>query len=327
MLHKDLNINFFTDAVEKRASRSGFGEGLLELGHCNQNVVGLCADLTESTKMHLFAEAFPERFIRVGITEQHMVACASGMAAMGKIPFAGSYAMFNSGRNWEHIRTTICYNDMPVNIIATHTGLGVGPDGGSHQALEDIALMRVIPRMQVIVPCDFEEAKKATQAIAETNSPSYLRLAREKTANITTEHAQFKIGKAQVFWQGENPVATIVAVGPMVEQALHAARSLHEEGVSVVVINSASIKPLDRETLLYWARQTGAVVSAETHQRAGGLGSVLAELYAEQYPVPMEFVGVNDQFGQSGTGQELMVYYGLDAQHIHDAVKRVITRK
>ena len=329
MLQKNLHLNthFFDKDVKKRASRSGFGQGLLEAGTENKNIVGLCADLTGSTKMNIFADVFPERFIQTGIMEQHMVACASGMAAMGKIPFAASYGMFNSGRNWEQIRTTICYNDMPVNIISTHTGVGVGPDGGSHQALEDIALMRVIPNMQVIVPCDYEEARKATQAISKNNTPNYLRLVRENTADITTEQTPFEIGKADVFWESDNPEITIIAVGPMVEQALIAAQKLEQENINVVVINSATIKPLDGKTLLYWAEKTKAVVSAETHQKIGGLGGALAELFAQKMPVAMEMIGVDDQFGQSGTGDELMKYYKLDSEAIINACKKILTRK
>ena len=329
MLNKNLHLNnnFFGEDVKKRASRSGFGQGLLEAATNNKNIVGLCADLTGSTKMNIFAEAFPERFIQTGIMEQHMVACASGLAAMGKIPFAASYGMFNSGRNWEQIRTTVCYNDMPVNVVSTHTGVGVGPDGGSHQALEDIALMRVIPNMQVIVPCDYEEARKATQAISENNTPNYLRLVRENTSDITTEETPFEIGKAGLFWESDNPEITIIAVGPMVEQSIIAAKKLEEQNISVVVINSATVKPLDEKTILHWAEKTGCLVSAETHQKIGGLGGALSELLIQKMPIPMEIVGVDDTFGQSGTGDELMKYYKLDSEAIVDACKKVLIRK
>ncbi len=329
MLNKEihLNTNVFDQDVSAKASRSGFGQGLLEFGTENESVVGLCADLTGSTKMNIFADAFPKRFIQTGIMEQHMVACAAGMAAMGKIPFAASYGMFNSGRNWEQIRTAICYNDVPVKIISTHTGVGVGPDGGSHQSLEDIALMRVIPNMIVVVPCDYEEARKATKAIGFKNKPSYLRLARENTAEITTNDTPFKIGKAELFWESEQPEIMIVAVGPMVEQALYAAQQLKEEGVDVVVLNSATIKPLDEKTILYWAEKTKAVVSAEAHQKIGGLGGALSELFAQKLPTAMEHVGVDDQFGQSGTGDELMKHYQLDADAIVQACKRILERK
>lgn len=328
MLNKNLylNNNFFNKDVSRKASRLGFGEGLLALGQENSQVVGLCADLTGSTKMNLFADAFPERFIQTGIMEQHMVACAAGMAAVGKIPFAASYGMFNSGRNWEQIRTTICYNNVPVNIVSTHTGVGVGPDGGSHQALEDIALMRVIPNMEVIVPCDYEEAKKATKAIAKNNKADYLRLIRENTAEITTEKTPFEIGKAQIFWESENPDIMIVAVGPMVEQALLAAKKLEKEGITVIVINSATIKPLDKKMLLTWERRVKAVVAAEVHQKIGGLGSALAELFTQNLPIIMEFVAVDDRFGQSGTGDELMKYYQLDDVAIIKACKKALKR-
>jgi transketolase len=216
---------------------------------------------------------------------------------------------------------------MPVQIISTHTGVGVGPDGGSHQALEDIALMRVIPNMQVIVPCDFEEARKATIAISKTAKPNYLRLVRENTRDITTAETPFEIAKAQVFWESENPEITIIAVGPMVEQALLAAQELADEGIPTVVINSATIKPLDEKTILYWAQKTNAVVSAEIHQKIGGLGGALAELFAEKYPVAMEQVAVNNKFGQSGTNEELMKYYHVDKDAIVTASKKIISRK
>lgn len=328
MLNKNLYLNNFLDEEsEKKASRLGFGEGILEAGMDDENVVALTADLAGSVKMNLFKDKFPERFVEVGITEQHMAGCAAGLAAAGKIPFMASFGMFNPGRNWEQIRTTICYNNVPVNVVATHTGVAVGPDGGTHQPLEDIALMRVIPNMQVVVPCDFEEAKKTTKAIAKNNKPNYLRLTREKTTVITTPETPFKIGEAQVFWESENPEAVIVAVGPMVEESLRAAKKLSEEGIEVVVINSHTIKPLDQKTLFHWVEKVGAVVSAEAHQKNAGLGSALSELFVQNYPVPMEFVAVDDKFGQSGDGPELMKYYKLDSDAVIEAVKKVIKRK
>lgn len=328
MLNKDLYLkNFLEDDSEKKATRLGFGEGLLEAARENENIVALAADLTGSVKMNLFKDEFPDRFIQVGITEQHMAGCASGLAAAGKIPFMASFGMFNPGRNWEQIRTTICYNNVPVNVVATHTGVAVGPDGGTHQPLEDIALMRVIPNMEVIVPCDFEEAKKATKAIAKNNKPNYLRLTREKTSVITSSATPFKIGEAQVFWESDNPEVVIIAVGPMVEESLRAAKKLSEMGIGSIVINSHTIKPLDEKTLLHWVGKVGAVVSAETHQKNGGLGGALAELFIQNKPVPMEFVGVNDAFGQSGDGAELMKYYKLDSNAIVAATEKVIKRK
>lgn len=332
MLNKDLKLNkkVFYREVEQVAIRNGFGEGLLEAAKVDDSVVGLCADLTESTRMHLFRDAYPERFIQVGITEQHMASCASGMAAMGKVPFCSSYAMFNPGRNWEQIRTTVCYNDMPVKIVGSHAGISVGPDGGTHQAIEDIALMRVIPNMEVVVPCDAIEAKKATLAIAKSGKPAYLRLARENTPIVTTEETPFEIGKAQVLYEspstgsGRQLRVAIVAIGPMVHQALLAAKELEQKGVGCIVVNSSTVKPLDEETILKVAKNVDAIVTAETHQVAGGLGSAVAELLAQKLPTKMTFVGVKDKFGQSGTGAELMEYYGLGVSDIVSAAESVL---
>ncbi len=327
MLNKNLKLNtkLFDADVEQVALRNGFGEGLLEAAKLDENIVGLCADLTESTRMHHFASEFPERFIQVGITEQHMVSCGAGLAAMGKIPFVSSYAMFNPGRNWEQIRTTVCYNNVPVKIIGSHSGLAVGPDGGTHQAIEDIALMRVIPNMEVIVPCDALEAYKATLAIAKSGKPAYLRLAREKTPLVTTKETPFEIGKAQILYESKNPQVAIIAIGPMVHQALIAAEELEIHGVGSIVVNSATVKPLDTETILDVARRVEGIVTAETHQIAGGLGSAVAELLAQEMPIKMAFVGVKDRFGQSGTGTELMSHYGLGVKDIVHAIQQLST--
>ena len=333
MLHKDLHLNtqLFDADVEQVALRNGFGEGLLEAAKKDENIVGLCADLTESTRMQAFKDAFPKRFIETGITEQHMASCASGLAAMGKVPFISSYAMFNPGRNWEQIRTTVCYNDVPVKVIGSHSGLSVGPDGGTHQALEDIALMRIIPRMEVVVPCDAQEARKATLAIAQSGKPSYLRLAREKVPVVTTQNTPFEIGKAQILYDSTESVSeksetknniAIIACGPMVHTALLAAKELEKEGVGSIVVNSATIKPLDTETILAVAKKVQGIVTAETHQIAGGLGSAVAELLVQKLPTKMAFVGVKDIFGQSGTGSELMKHYHLEHEDIkHTALK------
>jgi len=328
MFNKDLKLNtkIFYREVEQAAIRNGFGEGLLEAAKLDERVVGLCADLTESTRMHILRDAYPERFIQVGIAEQHMASCASGMAAMGKVPFCSSYAMFNPGRNWEQIRTTVCYNDMPVKIVGSHAGISVGPDGGTHQAIEDIALMRVIPNMEVIVPCDAVEAKKATLAIAKSGKPAYLRLARENTPIVTTNETPFEIGKAQILYESKSPQAAIIAIGPMVHQALLAAKELEQKGVGCIVVNSATVKPLDEETILKVTKKVDAVVTAETHQVAGGLGSAVAELLAQKLPTKMAFVGVQDKFGQSGTGAELMQHYGLGVNDIIRAVESVLDR-
>lgn len=323
----NLNPKIYELNVEQKAIRSGFGEGLIEAGEENKNVVALCADLKESTRVEEFSKKFPERFFELGVAEQNMAGVASGMAAMGKIPFMASYAIFSPGRNWEHIRTTICYNNTNVKIVGAHAGLNVGPDGGSHQMLEDLALTRVLPNLTVVVPCDALEAKKATLALAESVGPAYLRLAREKSPVVTTEDSNFEIGKANILVEPENPEATIIACGLMVHRALLAARKLEREGVKVSVINNHTIKPLDQITLLEATKRAGAVVTCEEHQIAGGMGSAVAEFLAQVYPVPMEFVGVADRFGQSGEPAELMEHYGLGVDDIVEAVKRVIKRK
>lgn len=324
-----LNSKIFDADVEQAPTRKGFGEGLLAAGEANERVVGLCADLTESTQMHLFKNKFPNRFVEMGVAEQNLAAVASGMAAMGKIPFLSSYATFSPGRNWEQIRTTITYNNRPVKVVGSHAGVSVGPDGGTHQALEDIGLMRMLPRMVVLSPCDSIEAKKATIAAAKTDTPVYLRLAREKTPIVTTEDTPFEIGKAQVFWKPENgaPMVGVVATGALIHHALVAARDLEKEGVATTVLNLATVKPLDEEKLVALAKDAGALVTVEEHQTAGGMGSAVAELLTQQHPVPIEFVGVHDQFGQSGKPEELVEHYGMGAAGIKEAVKRVLARK
>lgn len=333
MINKEakLNTKIFENDVDMKAIREGFGEGLLIAGEADENVVGLCADLVDSTKMNLFADKFPERFIEVGVAEQNLVTVASGMAAMGKIPFVSSYAMFSPGRNWEQVRTTITYNDRSVKIAGSHAGISVGPDGGTHQAIEDIALMRILPRMVVISPCDAIEARKATIALAQTKDPTYIRLAREKTPVITTEDTPFEIGKAQVVFDSSNgdsmPDVGIIATGALLHKALVAAKELSDDGVSVRVVNVHTIKPLDTEVVEQLARDSGAIVTVEEHQIAGGLGSAVAEYLAEHYPVPIEFIGVRDLYGQSGTPDELIEHYGMGISHIKEAVERVIKRK
>lgn len=327
MLHSKLNPKIFDKDVEQIPIRKGYGEGLLAAGDADPNVVALCADLTESTQTLAFAKKYPERFVEIGVAEQNLASVSSGMAAMGKIPFMTSYAMFSPGRNWEQIRTTICYNNQPVKIAGSHAGISVGPDGGTHQAIEDIAITRVIPRMIVLSPCDSIEAKKATIASAKTGTPVYIRLAREKTPVMTTEDTPFEIGKAQLFWETENPQALVVATGALVHKALVVAKELGEEGIDVNVLNLATIKPLDEEKIIEEAKKAGAVVTVEEHQIRGGMGSAVAECLAKHYPVPIEFVGVDDQFGQSGKPEELIEHYGMGAGAIKVAVKRVIERK
>ncbi len=330
-----LNPKLWDKDVEQAPIRKGFGEGLLAAAESDERVVGLCADLTESTQMHLFKKKFPDRFIEMGVAEQNLASVASGMAAMGKIPFITSYAMFSPGRNWEQIRTTICYNDMPVKIAGSHAGISVGPDGGTHQAVEDIALMRVIPRMVVISPCDAIEAKKATELSVKIHNPVYIRLAKQNTPIITTLETPFEIGKAQVFFVSIDYDAVsikkgrvgIVATGALVYKALQAARKLDAEGILVKVLNLATIKPLDTEAIETLAKETGGIVTVEEHQVAGGMGSAVAEHLAQTVPVPIEFIGVQDQFGQSGTPEELLSHYGMGETDIIEAVKRLLERK
>lgn len=322
-----LNPKLFNADCEQAPIRKGYGQGLLQAGEEDKNVVALCSDLTESTQTHLFANKFPNRFFQTGIAEQNMASVASGMAAMGKIPFSASYAMFNPGRNWEQIRTTIAYNNVNVKIVGAHAGVTVGPDGGSHQALEDIALMRVIPKMTVIVPADSLEAKKATLAMAKAVGPMYIRLARDKSPIVTTEETPFEIGKAQIFFEPKDDKKAqvgIVACGVLVAKALFVAKKLEEEGIAVKVMNLATIKPLDEKAIIELAKETGAIVTAEEHQIAGGMGSAVSECLAKNYPVAIEFVGVKDEFGQSGNPSELLEHYGLGEKDIYSAVKRVL---
>jgi len=328
MLNPELKLNtkMFDKSVEQVPIRQGFGEGLLAAGEKDLRVVGLCADLTESTKMNLFSEKFPGRFIQVGVAEQNLASVASGLAAMGKVPFISSYAMFNPGRNWEQIRTTICYNNRPVKIAGSHAGVSVGPDGGTHQAIEDIAITRVIPRMIVISPCDAVEAKKATEASVDTDTPVYIRLAREKTPIITTRDTPFKIGKAQTFWQSVKPRVGIVATGALLHKALQAAKELKKNKIEVEVINLSTVKPLDEGALIRLAKKAGRIVTVEEHQIRGGMGSAVAECLAKNYPVPIEFIGVDDQFGQSGTQDELITHYGMDTKNIIEAVHKILKR-
>lgn len=330
MLNPNLKLNqkVFDKDVEQVPIRKGFGEGLLKAAELDKRVVGLCADLTDSTYMNIFKQKFPERFIEIGVAEQNLAGVASGMAAMGKIPFITSYAMFSPGRSWEQIRTTICYNDRPVKIAGSHAGVSVGPDGGTHQAVEDIAITRVIPNMVVISPCDAIEARKATMACARTKYPTYIRLAREKTPVITTEETPFEIGKAQVLFEPKKKAEVgIIATGGLVYKALKVAEALEKEGKAVKVLNLSTIKPLDDDAVWRLAHETGAIVTVEEHQISGGMGSAVAECIAKNFPVPIEFIGVKDKFGQSGTPDELIEHYEMGEKSIMEAVKKVLLRK
>ncbi len=327
MLANHLQPNLLQEEPEMVPSRNGYGDGLKEAGEKNRNIVALSADLTESTRTHIFAEAFPERFIQVGIAEQNMASVASGMAAMGKIPFVASYAMFSPGRSWEQVRTTIAYNDSNVKIIGAHAGVSVGPDGATHQALEDIALMRVIPNMVVIAPCDVHEARRATLAAAEYNGPVYIRVGREKTPVVTTVGSSFAIGKAEIFMkrnEAHNKKVGIIVTGTLVHNALVAAAELNEKGIGASVMNMATIKPLDTEALEKFAAEHDVLVTVEEHQVAGGLGGAVSEHLSEVAPIRIVKVGVHDQFGQSGTMDELNAHYGMDVPAILKAVDKAL---
>jgi transketolase len=309
-----LREDIFSSDVEKEPTRAGFGRGLKAAGEKNQSIVALCADLTESTQMHLFREAFPERFVEMGVAEQNLVTVASGMARAGKIPFTSSYAAFSPGRNWEQIRTTIALNNQPVKIVGSHAGVSVGPDGATHQMLEDIALMRVLPNMIVVAPGDSVEAEKATMAIAENKKPTYLRLAREKTPIFSTEESPFKIGVAYVLREGSD--VTLVGTGTMTYQLLVAAELLSKKGIIAEVVHVPTIKPLDEEVILASAKKTGRVVTAEEAQIAGGFGSAISELLSDKLPMPVKRIGLQDRFGESGTADELLEHFGLTGNKI-----------
>lgn len=312
-------------SIDMEPNRKGFGRGLKAAGEANKNVVALCADLTESTQISLFKEAFPDRYIEVGIAEQNLVTVSAGMAAMGKVPFCASYAAFSPGRSWEQIRTTACLNDQPVKIVGAHAGVSVGPDGATHQVLEDIALMRSLPNMVVIAPCDAKEAEKATVAMSEHKQPNYIRLAREASAVFTTDRTPFEIGKAQVFHEGTD--ITILATGTMTYEALVAARSLAKDGISAEVVHCATIKPLDEVTILASAQKTGRVITVEEAQIAGGFGGAVAELLSEHLPTPLKRIGIKDHFGESGNPAELLRAFGLTHTHIALAAHSMVSQK
>ena len=320
-----LKRNTLSKDVDIVATRDGYGMGLVELGEENDKVVVLCGDLTESTRSAGFREAYPDRFIQMGVAEQNMANVAVGLALNGKIPFVSTYAVFTPGRNWDQIRISGCYNNANVKYAGAHTGISVGPDGATHQAMEDIALTRVLPRMTVLVPCDVEEARKITHAAAAIVGPVYFRFARAGSPAFTSAKTPFKVGKAVVFRDGDE--VAIIAAGPIVHSALLAADRLIEQGVSARVINNPSIKPLDEKTIEQAARECGAVVTCEEHQVMGGMGSAVAEFLAVTYPVPMEFIGMHNSFGESGEPAELLKKYKMDAEAIAAAVKKVIKRK
>ncbi|MCX6788704.1 MAG: transketolase family protein [Candidatus Jorgensenbacteria bacterium] len=322
-----LNPKLFDEDVEKFPIRNGFGEGVLIAGETDSNVVVLCADLTESTRSDGFAKKFPERFFELGVAEQNMATVAAGLGVSGKIPYITSYATFSPGRNWEQIRTTIAYNDSNVKVAGHHAGISVGPDGATHQAVEDIATMRVMANMKVFVPCDSIEARKVTVASAKIWGPVYLRYAREGTPVVTTNESKFIPGKAEIFWESKKPQVVIIACGTLVHSALLAAKKLEKEKIGVIVVNNHTIKPLDEKTILDVVKKTGAVVTAEEHQVIGGLGGAISELLAKNMPTPQEFVGLQGVFGESGKPEELMEKYGMGVKDIISAVHKVIKRK
>lgn len=311
--------------LAEKDTRSGFGEGLVEAGKENPNVVALCADLSPSVRMDLFQKEFPERFIEVGIAESNMVSIASGMALSGKVPFVGSFAAFSTGRTYDQIRQSVAYSDTNVKIAGSHAGLTLGEDGATHQILEDIGLMKMLPNMTVINPCDFTQAKQATIAAAKHIGPVYIRYGRPKVPVFLTEKTPFEIGKALLLNEGKD--VSIFATGHLVWQAILATQELEKEGIQAEVINIHTIKPLDTEAVLKSVRKTGCAVSCEEHEYNGGLGDSIAQLLARNLPTPMEYIGVDDKFGESGKPMQLMEKYGLDAKNIVLAVKKSIGKK
>ena len=311
--------------MDKKSTRDGLGIGIIEITQKDERIVAISAELAESGRLKEFKEKFPERFVECGVAEQNMATIASGMANYGKIPFMASYAIFSPGRNWEQIRTAIAINNFPVKIVGSHAGIITGADGVTHQALEDIAIMRCLPNMTVIIPCDAEEARKATIASVEIGGPVYIRLSREATPVLTREDDEFKIGKANILRAGKD--VTIVGCGWILSEAILASEDLAKEGIECEVINMHTVSPIDTETLVGSVNKTGCIVSAEDHQVEGGLGSAIAQTLAFVRPTPQEFVAVIRQFGQSGTAGELIKRYGLDAESIKDKVRKVITRK
>ena len=312
--HFPLVDDLFGDGVKQEPIRAGFGRGLLAAGKENDQVVALCADLTESTQMHLFKNEFPGRFVEIGVAEQNLVTVAAGLARVGKVPFTSSYAAFSPGRNWEQIKTTAALNDLPVKVIGSHAGVSVGPDGATHQMLEDIAIMRAMPNMIVLAPGDSVEAEKATRAMAENSKPTYMRLAREKTPVFTRDDSPFEIGRAYVLREGHD--ITLIGTGTMSYQLLVAAAELEKHGVQAEVVHAPTIKPLDDATIVASVRKTGRVLTAEEAQIIGGLGGAVAELLSEKLPTPLLRIGMEDRFGESGSPAELLEYFGMTGAKI-----------
>ncbi|MBI3671732.1 transketolase family protein [Candidatus Azambacteria bacterium] len=327
MINEKMHLveDLFGEGLKAVPTRNGFGEGLVNAGKKNKNVVALCADLTDSTRISYFQKEFPARYFEVGVAEQNMAGIAAGMAVAGKVPFISSYGVFSPGRNWDQIRVSICYNNANVKIAGAHTGISVGPDGATHQALEDMAITRCLPGLVVIAPCDSIETKKATEAVAEHKGPVYMRFARENDTVFTTEETPFEIGKANLLKDGSD--VAVVACGPLVYKALVAAKELEKDGISVAVLNNHTISPMDKNAVLDLAKKTNAVVTVEEHQINGGMGSAVAEILSRNYPVPVEMVGMQNSFGESGEPKELLEKYGMSVDGIKMAVKKVLERK
>ena len=317
-----INLNLDLNNVPMKPTRDGYGEGLVAAGERNPDVVALGADITASVRVDWFKDRFPDRFFSIGIAEQNQIGIAAGLSLGGKVPFVTNYGVFLAGRAWDQIRTTVCYANLNVKLGGAHGGISVGPDGATHQALEEISIMRCLPNMKVVVPADSNETRKATLAAAEMHGPVYIRFGREKVPAITNDDTPFELGKAYCVREGKD--VAIIACGVMVYEGLVAAEALAGEGISAMVINNHTIKPLDKDTLLEAAKLTGAVVTAEEHQIAGGMGSAVVEFLAQNHPVPVKMIGVNDRFGSSGKPEVLMKEYGLVSDTIVDAVKKLL---
>ncbi|MBU0979890.1 MAG: transketolase family protein [Nanoarchaeota archaeon] len=321
-LNKELHLEFSDKRIP---TRKGYGDMLVELGKTNKDIMVLCADLTESTQVHMFRDAYPKQFVEMGVAEQNLITIAGGLAHVGKIPFISSYAMFCPGRCWEQVRTIAGYNESNIKVIGAHSGISVGPDGATHQALEDIATMRVIPGMVVIVPVDYEQTRQATKAIAAHKGPCYMRFAREKTPVITTPKTPFEIGKAQLIKDGDD--IALIGAGPFFYECLQAAMKLQEEGINALVLNLHTIKPIDKDAIVSAAKKCGCVVTVEEHQVMGGLGSAVAEVLGEHYPTPMRFIGIQDRYGESGPPDDLIKHFKCSTDDIIKAAEELMKRK
>lgn len=326
MINKEMNLvkDLFGE-LEMKGTRDGYGDGLVELGEKDSNVVVLTGDLSESTRAQKFEEKFPERFFEVGVAEQNMMGIAAGLAIAGKTPFVSSYATFSPGRNWDQLRVSVAYSEANVKVAGAHSGLTVGPDGATHQAMEDVTIVRALPNMTVVVPCDYWEAKKTTVALGKMQGPMYFRFGREKTPVFTTAETPFVVGRAEIYRHGKD--VALIACGSLVYEALKAAEGLAGDGIEATVVNNHTIKPIDVRTLSHVAAETGAVVTIEEHQIYGGMGSAVAECLAANYPVPVEFVGMPDHFGESGKPEELLEKWGMSSKEIVRKAKHVLARK